>query len=100
MNKHPFWQVSSSVLFSILFTLTTLALGGCAIDVSTATFVHQDKEVTLIDTTQLHQRVNRDEAEVSITTVQLTNAQGLCSRASRCRTPSRWSTLCFLAATA
>ena len=30
-----------------------------------------------LDTTQLHQRVNEDEAEVSITTVELTNAQGL-----------------------
>lgn len=73
MKKHPIWQI----MVSVVFTIITLALGGCAIDVSTATFVHQDKEVTPIDTTQLHQRVNRDEAEVSITTVQLTNAQGI-----------------------
>lgn len=54
-----------------------LLVSGCAIDVSTASFVHQDTTITPIDTTQLHQRVNEDEAEVSITTVELTNAQGV-----------------------
>lgn len=62
-----------------LFVLLSLCMlvTGCAIDVSSSSFVQQDSKITPIDTTQLHKRVNDDEAEVSITTVELTNAQGL-----------------------
>lgn len=61
-----------------LFGLVGLCMlvTGCAIDVSSSSFVQQDSKITPIDTTQLHKRVNDDEAEVSITTVELTNAQG------------------------
>lgn len=66
MLSFRFWALCFSV-----------GLSGCAIDVSSGSFVHQDPSVLPLDTTQLHQRVNEDEAEVSITTVELTNAQGL-----------------------
>ncbi|QJR81253.1 alpha/beta hydrolase [Alteromonas pelagimontana] len=52
-------------------------IGGCAIDVSSSSYIYQTSAPSPLDTTELLQAVNKDEAAVSITTVELTNAQGL-----------------------
>ncbi|NMH59940.1 alpha/beta hydrolase [Alteromonas ponticola] len=62
-------------LFSSLCLLALVT--GCAIDVSPKAFIHQDKQPLQLDTSSLQKAIQRDEAQVSITTVQLTNAQGL-----------------------
>lgn len=64
----------SKLLFVFSFSLV---LGGCAIDVSPRSFVYQAKETTPLDTTGLHAAANKDEISIGITTVEMTNAQGL-----------------------
>lgn len=63
--------------YRVALVLASLVCSSCAIDVSSGSFVHQDNTISALDTTQLHQRVNEAQAKVSITTVELTNAQGL-----------------------
>ncbi len=55
----------------------SLVLVGCAIDVSPRSFVYQAKEKTPLDITGLHAAANKDEISIGITTVEMTNAQGL-----------------------
>lgn len=62
----------------LLFTfLLTLAIFGCAIDVNPRSFVHQANKKAPLDISGLHAAANRDEIAVGITTVEMTNAQGL-----------------------
>lgn len=49
----------------------------CAIDVSPSSYIYQDTEVQPVDTTALSAAAQQDEISVSISTVELTNAQGL-----------------------
>lgn len=66
-------------LFSKFFSVLVLSLiiAGCAIDVSPRSFVYQAKTKTPLDTTGLHAAANKDEIAIGITTVEMTNAQGL-----------------------
>ncbi|MCW8109839.1 lysophospholipase [Alteromonas ponticola] len=65
-------------VIKLLIPLCILVLGsGCAIDVSPKAFIHQDEQPLQLDTSSLQKAIQKDEAQVSITTVQLTNAQGL-----------------------
>ncbi|WP_414829352.1 alpha/beta hydrolase [Alteromonas sp. H39] len=55
----------------------SLIITGCAIDVSPRSFVYQAKAKAPLDTTGLHAAANKDEISIGITTVEMTNAQGL-----------------------
>lgn len=61
----------------LLCLITTIVLSGCAIDVSPRSFIHQAHEKQPIDTTGLHAAADKDEITIGITSVELTNAQGL-----------------------
>ncbi len=64
------------IQYSIFVGLLML-ISGCAIDVSPKAFIHQDAEPLQLDTSSLQRAIQRDEAQAAITTVELTNAQGL-----------------------
>ncbi len=64
------------IQLSIFFGLLIL-VSGCAIDVSPKAFIHQDAKPMQLDTSSLQKAIQRDEAQVAITTVELVNAQGL-----------------------
>lgn len=63
-------------IFLFVFTSAWL-VSGCAIDVSPRSFVHQAEQPTPLDTTGLHSAATKDALSVGITTVEMTNAQGL-----------------------
>ncbi len=65
-----------------IFALISLlsALSGCAIDVSSSSFLHQDASTSSLDTTALNQAVTKDEAAITITTVEMQNGQDITLR--------------------
>ncbi|WP_083272845.1 alpha/beta hydrolase [Alteromonas confluentis] len=71
-------MVISFRIFAVISMLSALA--GCAIDVSSSSFLHQDNSPSTLDTTALNQAVTEDEAAITITTVELKNSQDLTLR--------------------
>ncbi|GGW84103.1 alpha/beta hydrolase [Alteromonas halophila] len=68
--------MSNTRFFMFAFLIAIFA-SGCAIDVSPRSFVQQASEKTPMDTTGLHAAAEKDEVTIGITSVELTNAQGL-----------------------
>ncbi|MEW9797913.1 alpha/beta hydrolase [Alteromonas sp. CYL-A6] len=60
--------------------VASVALSGCAINVTPSTFISQDAEQTPVDTTSLHASANQDETLLGITRVKLVNSHGLLLR--------------------
>lgn len=60
---------------ALLFCLSFIH--GCAIDVSSSSYLHQDAKPKGLDTTALTQAVTEDEAAMTITTVEIKNGQEL-----------------------
>ncbi|MCW8091048.1 alpha/beta hydrolase [Alteromonas sp. ASW11-130] len=63
---------------TFLLSLGLLCLTiGCAIDVTPSAFIYQATQPLQLDTSSLQKAIQKDEAQASITTVQLTNSQDL-----------------------
>ncbi|MEQ5809620.1 alpha/beta hydrolase [Alteromonas sp. NFXS44] len=62
---------------NFLLLACVFQLSGCAIDVSSSSFLHQDASTSGLDTTALSQAVNKDEAAMTITTVEIVNGEEL-----------------------
>lgn len=64
----------------IVLVIAVFSVAGCAIDVSSSSYLHQDAAPATLDTTALSQAVTKDESAMTITTVEIKNGQDLTLR--------------------